>query len=106
MDNVHSSHGLALGMLAQGVANHVLHEDLEPIARVLVDDARDTLGTTSASEPTDGGLGDPQVAIIQYQVIPFGEYLSASLVSCLSESIAFSTMSCHVECAGVVHQVT
>ena len=34
------------------------HEDLEDTTGLLVDQARDTLDTTTASETTDGGLGN------------------------------------------------
>ena len=37
---------------------HVLEEDLENTTGLLVDEARDTLDTTTASEATNGGLRD------------------------------------------------
>jgi len=40
------------------VADDVLEEDLEHPAGLLVDQARDTLHTTTASQTTDGRLGD------------------------------------------------
>ena len=40
------------------VADDVLEEDLEDAARLLVDEARDTLDTATASETADGRLGD------------------------------------------------
>jgi hypothetical protein len=41
-----------------GTAAHVLKEDLENTAGLLVDETRDTLHTATTSETTDGGLGD------------------------------------------------
>lgn len=37
---------------------HVLQEDLEYTAGFLIDETTDTLHTTTASETTNGGLGD------------------------------------------------
>ena len=44
----------------QGVqkATHVLKEDLEHTAGLLVDQTRDTLHTATASQAADGRLGD------------------------------------------------
>ena len=37
---------------------HVLEEDLQDTTGLLVDEARDTLHTTTTCETADGGLGD------------------------------------------------
>ena len=60
IDNVHRGDGLAARVLGvrDRVADHVLKEDLEDTARLLVDEPRDTLDATSASEAADRGLGD------------------------------------------------
>ena len=57
---IHGSDGLPLGMLGvgDGVTDDVLQENLEDTTGLLVDEARDTLDTTSSSKTTDSGLGD------------------------------------------------
>jgi hypothetical protein len=40
------------------VADDVLEEDLEDTAGFFIDETRDTLDTTTASETTNSGLGD------------------------------------------------
>ena len=58
--NIHSGDSLALGMLSVGnsVTDDVLQEDLEDTAGLFVDETRDALHTTTASETADSGLGD------------------------------------------------
>ena len=46
------------GKKTQVGATHILEEDLENTTGLLVDEARDTLDTTSAGKTTDSGLGD------------------------------------------------
>lgn len=60
IDNVHGSDGLPLGMLSVGdcVSDDVLQKDLENTTSLFVDQARDSLYTTSPSKATDGWLGD------------------------------------------------
>jgi hypothetical protein len=56
--DIESSDGLTTSVLSvgDGVTDDVLEEDLEDTAGLLVDEARDTLDTTTTSETTDGGL--------------------------------------------------
>jgi hypothetical protein len=60
VDDVERGDGLALGVLSVGdrVADNVLKEGLEDGAGLLVDEARNTLDTTTASETADSGLGN------------------------------------------------
>ena len=60
IDNVEGSDGLALGVLSVGdsVADDVLEEVAENSAGLLIDQARDALDTTSASQAADSRLGD------------------------------------------------
>ena len=60
IDNVHSSDGLPLGVfgVGDGITDDVLKEDLEDSTGLFIDQARDTLDTSTASQTTDGGLGD------------------------------------------------
>ena len=72
-----------------GVSNNVLEEDLEDTSRLLVDETRDSLDSSSSRETTDGGLGDSLDVVTQD--------LSVSLRSSLSES--FSTFSSSRHCS-------
>ncbi len=63
LQGVHDVEGcdsLSAGVLSVGdsIPDHVLQEHLEHSAGLLVDEARDTLDTSTASETPDGGLGD------------------------------------------------
>lgn len=44
--------------VGDGVADDVLEENLEDTASLLVDEARDTLHTTTTSETADSGFSD------------------------------------------------
>jgi len=90
IDNVHSGDGLPLGVfgVGDGITDDVLKEDLEDTTGLLIDQARDTLDTTTASQTADGGLGDTLDVITQ----DFSVTLGASL----AESFASFTTSSHV----------
>ena len=92
IDNIHGGDSLPLGVLSVGdsVTDDVLQEDLEDTTGLLVDQARDTLDTTTTSQTADGGLGDTLDVITQ----DFAVTLGASL----SESLASFTTSSHVDC--------
>ena len=83
VDDVHGSDGLAAGVLGVGdrVADDVLEEDLEHAAGLLVDEARDTLHATTASETADGGLGDALDIIAKDLAVALGAALAQSLAS-------------------------
>ena len=91
IDNIHSGDSLPLGVfgIGDGITDDVLKEDLEDTTGLLVDQARDTLDTSTSRQTTDGGLGDTLNVITQY----FAMTLSASL----AESFSSFTTSCHVE---------
>lgn len=90
--HVHGCHGLALGVLSvgDGVPDHVLEEHLEHTACLLVDQARDTLDTTTASEATDGWLGDALDVVTQH--------LTMTLRATLAEPLAALATSRHLGC--------
>jgi len=92
VDNVHGSDGLPLGVLSVGdsIPDDILQEDLEDTPGLLVDEARDTLDTTAASQTPDGRLGDA------LDVIP--EHLPVTLGASLAESLASLATSGHDEC--------
>ena len=78
---IHGSDGLPLGMLGvgDGVTDDVLQENLEDTAGLLVDEARDTLDTTSSGKTTDSGLGDSLDIITKNFAMSFGTPFSQSL---------------------------
>jgi hypothetical protein len=83
VDDVHGGDGLALGVfgVGDGVADHVLKEDLEHAASLLVDETRDTLHSTTASETADGRLGDTLDVITQNLAMTLRAPLSESFTS-------------------------
>ena len=91
IDDIHSGDSLPLGVFGVGdsITDDVLKEDLEDTTGLLVDQARDTLDTSTSRQTTDGGLGDTLNVITQY----FAMTLSASL----AESFSSFTTSGHVE---------
>ena len=60
VDDVHGGDGLPLGVLSvgDGIPDDVLKEDLEDTTGLLVDESRDTLDSSTASQTPDGRLGD------------------------------------------------
>ena len=91
IDDIHSGDSLPLGVfgVGDGITDDVLKEDLEDTTGLLVDQARDTLDTSTSRQTTDGGLGDTLNVITQY----FAMTLSASL----SKSFSSFTTSGHVD---------
>ncbi|XP_053922417.1 uncharacterized protein LOC104057267 [Cuculus canorus] len=81
--HVHGSDRLPLGVLGvgDGVTNHVLQEDLEHAARLLVDEPRDALDTAAPSQAADSRLGDALDVVAQHLAValsaPLAEPLSA-----------------------------
>jgi len=90
VDDIESSDGLPLGVLAvgDGVADNVLEEDLENTTGLLVDKARDTLDTTTTSETANRGLGDTLDVVAQD--------LAMTLRAALAETLAAFAASRHV----------
>ena len=91
VDDVHGSDGLSAGVLSVGdrVPDDILEEHLQDTAGLLVNEAADTLDTTTASQTADGRLGNTLDIIAQYLAVTLGASLSKSFSS-------FST-SRHVE---------
>ena len=85
VDDVQCGDGLSLGMLGvgDGVTNNVLQENLEHSTGFFVDQARDTLDATSASESSDCWLGDTLDVITQ----------NLAMTLCASLSQTFSAFS-------------
>ena len=83
IDNIHGSDSLPLGVLSVGdsIPDDVLKENLEDTTGLLVDQARDTLDSTTTSQPTDGGLGDSLDVVTQHLTVTLGASLSESFAS-------------------------
>jgi hypothetical protein len=83
IDDVHGGDCLPLGVLGvcDGITDDVLKEHLEHTTGLLVDEARDTLDSATASQTTDGGLGDALDVIAQHFPVSLGASLSQSLAS-------------------------
>jgi len=83
VDDVEGSDGLPLGVLgvSDRVADDVLEEDLEDTSGLLVDEARDTLDTTSTGETTDSGLGDTLDVVSQNLPVPLGTTLAETFAA-------------------------
>ena len=91
IDDIHGGDSLPLGVFSVGdsVPDDVLKEDLEDSTGLLVDESRDTLDSSTASQPSDGGLGDSLDVVSQHLAVTLGASLSEFLSS-------FATSS-HVE---------
>ena len=83
VDHIHGGDSLPLGVfgVGDGIPDDVLKEDLEDTTGLLIDEARDTLDTSSASQPADGGLGDALDVVTQDLAMTLGASLSQSLAS-------------------------
>jgi hypothetical protein len=83
VDDIHGGDGLPASVLGVGdsVADDVLEEDLEHGAGLLVDEARDTLHTTTASETADSGLGDSLDVVTENLPVALGAALAETLAT-------------------------
>ena len=88
VDNVHGGDGLPLGVLGvgHGITDDVLKENLQNTTGLLVDEAGDTLDSTTTSKTTDGGLGDTLDVITKNLPVALGAPLSESLSSFAASS--------------------
>ena len=91
IDDIHGGDGLPLGVfgVGDGIPDDVLEEHLQDAPGLLVDEARDTLHTTTASETADSGLRNTLDVVTKNFAVTLGASLSESLAS-------FATTS-HVE---------
>ena len=83
IDHVHGGDCPSLGVLgvSDGITDDILQEDLENSARLLVDEAGDTLDSTTASETTDGGLSDALDVVTKDLPVALGASLSKAFAS-------------------------
>ena len=85
IDHIHGGHGLSLGVfgVGDGITDHVLQENLQHTTSLLVDEAGDSLHTTTASQTTDRRLGNALDVITK----DFAMTLSISLTESLALQI-------------------
>ena len=83
VDHIEGSHSLARGVLSvgDGIADDILEEHLEDTAGLLVDEAADSLDTTSASKTANSGLGDTLDVIAKHLPVPLGAALTETLAT-------------------------
>jgi hypothetical protein len=90
--DVHGGNGLPASVLGvgDGIADDVLEENLEHRASLLVDETRDTLHTTTASETADSGLGDTLDVVTENLPVTLGAALAKALTTlATSRHVAF-----------------
>lgn len=83
VDDIHGSDGLAASVLGvgDGLTNDVLEEHPKDRAGLLVDEARDTLHTTLASETADSGLGNSLDVVTKDLPVTLGAALAKTLAA-------------------------
>ena len=83
IDNIHGGNGLPLGVFGVGdsIPDDILKENLEDSTGLLIDESRDTLDSSTASQPSDGGLGDSLDVVSQHLTVTLGASLSKSFSS-------------------------
>jgi hypothetical protein len=86
VNDVESRHGLAAGVLGVGdcITDDILQEHLENPPGLLVDQARDALDPSTASQSADSGLGDALDVVPQNLPVPLGSSLACRLDSSMS----------------------
>jgi len=67
--------------VGDGIPDDVLKEHLQDTSGLLIDEARDTLDSTTASQTSDGGLGDALDVVSQHLPVTLSASLSESLAS-------------------------
>lgn len=94
IDNIHGGDCLALGVLCvcDGITDHVLQENLQHTSGFFVDQARDSLHSTTASQTANCWLGYTLDVITQNFPVTLGASFSQSLSS-LSTSRHFFSVS-------------
>jgi hypothetical protein len=82
IDDIHGSHGLATRVLGvrYSIPNNVLKEDLEHSTGLFIDQAGDTLHTTTTSQTPDSRLGNALDIVTKN--------LPVTLCTALSETLA------------------
>ena len=83
IDHIEGGHSLPAGVLGVGhsIADDVLKEHLQHAAGLLIDEAADALDTTTASQTTDGGLGDALDVVTEHLPVALGTALAQALAA-------------------------
>ena len=83
VDDVKRSDCASLSVLRVGdrVADDGFEEELEDTARLVVDEARDTLDTATSRQTTDSGLGDTLDVVSEDLAVSFGAALAETLAT-------------------------
>ena len=76
--------------VGDSITDHVLEEDLENTAGLLVDETGDTLDTTTAGETADGGLGDALDVVAKDLPVALGASLAEALASLSTSRHSFT----------------
>lgn len=81
--NVHCCDSLPLGVLSvsDSITDNILQEHLENPTGLLIDEAADTLHTTTTSETADSWLGDPLDVVSQDLPVALGASLAETFAS-------------------------
>lgn len=95
IDDVHGGDGLALGVLGvgDGITDDVLQEDLQNTAGLFVDQARDTLDTTTTSQTADSWLRYALDVITENFAMTLGASFAESLTTLATSRHDFQMLS-------------
>ncbi|KAF7801846.1 histone H4 [Senna tora] len=87
--HIHGCHRLPPGMLRVGhrIANHVLQEDLEHSASLLIDQAADSLDVSSSCQSPSRRLHDSLNVVVKNLAMPLRSSLSAALTLLWKKSV-------------------
>ena len=106
IDNIHGGDGLPIGMFGagDGIPDDILKENLEDSTSLLIDEARDTLDSSTTSQTPDCWLCDALDVVSQHLAMTLGASLSKSLssfatsghVAGLSVNDAFALVWCRI----------
>ena len=99
IDDVHGSDSLPLCVLSVGdsIPDHIFQENFEDSSGFLIDQATDSFDTTSASQSSDGRLGDTLDVVTKD--------LSVTLGASLSKSFSSFTSSRHIDLRKFVQEI-
>jgi hypothetical protein len=83
VDHIEGSHSLSASVLGVGdsVTDNILKEHLEDTTGLLIDQSRDTLHTSTASQTANSWLGDSLDVITQNLSVALGTTLSEAFTS-------------------------
>uniref|UniRef100_A0A8C4UEK2 Histone H4 n=1 Tax=Falco tinnunculus TaxID=100819 RepID=A0A8C4UEK2_FALTI len=87
--------GLGVLGVGDGVADHVLQEDLQHAARLLVDEPRDALHAAAPRQAPDGRLGDALDVVAQHLAVALGAPFAEPLPALASARHASVTAAAH-----------